>query len=157
MDKNRRERGEHLYYCGVYQVVAETALTITQPQKSKEAETIGHVVNFAKNTEDDLVKLIQVLLASPVVSMVAAYALVEYLQGVEVYKGNKHIEVKQGYGPPGAPGATEIFYVKDKEPLISQGQATTLEGVITTVEVVKSLGGLDSLGGLAKLIAGFIK
>jgi len=131
--------------------MTETAVVV-RPQPQKEEQLVGQVFDFAKNTEDEAVRLAIALLGSPVVCMVVATAIIELLQGVEVYKGKKHIEVKQGYGPPGSPGATEIYWVKEKEPLVSQGLATTLESVIITSETFKNIGG----GDIAKLLAGLL-
>ncbi len=122
-----------------------TALTIHQTPQ--EQQFTGQVIDLAKNTEDEAVKLIAALLNSPVVTMVAAYALVEYLQGVEVYKG------KSGWVPQ--EGAHGYWYnPRIKEPLFSQAQATTLEAVITSTEVIKSLGGLGQIGNIAGVIKG---
>jgi len=112
-------------------------------QTPEERQFTGQIIDLAKNTEDETVKLIVAMIGSPVVSMVLATALIEYLQGVEVYKGKSGWVLQEG-----AHGYW--FNPRIKEPLISQGLATTLESVILSSETIKNLGGLGSIAGVLK-------
>jgi len=115
--------------------MSDTALVVQTPQ---EQRFTGQVIDLAKNTEDDAVKLVAALLNSPVVSMVVATAIIEYLQGVEVYKGKSGwVEQSGSHG--------FWFNPRIKEPLISQALATSLESVIISTEAIKNLGGLGDI------------
>lgn len=111
---------------------------LTVRQSPSEQQFTGQVIDLAKNTEDDAVKLVIALLNSPAVAMVAAAAIIEALQGIEVYKGRGGWVAQEG-----AHG--QWYNPRIKEPLISQGLATTLESVIISTEALKNLGGLGDI------------
>jgi hypothetical protein len=120
--------------------MSETGLIKTSSNVVQEVGGIGQ--QAVKGGFDTLKSIID----SPMLSLVLSVALIEYMQGIQVWKGKT--EIVRGSHDGGSWGTINI-----NEPLISQALATTLETAIITTDVIKSVGGTD----LAKIISLFAK
>jgi len=103
-------------------------------------------VDALKSTAGGVKDITVAMLANPVISMVGAAALIEYLQTVniktgrqvEAYSGQSHVKVM----------------VPETRPLISQAFATTLETTIITTQALGAIGNSGLLGGVVGLLGG---
>lgn len=97
------------------------------------------------------------IITNPLFSMIAGVMIIETSQGLMVFKGNYH----QEWNPylrwnPLTERMETIGWetVKTKEPLISQGLATTMESVVISTQALQSIGGIGEIG---KLLLGLLK
>lgn len=104
-------------------------------------------------------QVLRVLIESPHLAMVSAVAICELLQWIKIADAvPAHTEFQ--HPPPGWVGVPPTIYVpaQPRRMLLSQELSTTLETVIITTSVIKSISGeATGIGGILTAIAGLFR